>query len=140
MKYQPSKLTEELIDELYNHLKQGLPVRYTCDLLCITQPSFSNWMRQGEADVNSGNFETLHATLFIAIKKGQAEFVSESLTDIRSGRPGWQGSAWVLERTRQDFMPRQEINAGEDGKVQVILGGKLKEIKKGTVTDTGEIK
>ena len=51
------------------------------------------------------------------------------MKDIKSGRPGWQGQSWWLERTRQDFMPKQEITAGDDGKVTVVLGGKIKEIK-----------
>ena len=125
----PSKLNDELIQQIYENLKQGLPVRYTCDLLCITQPSFNNWMKQGEQDINDENYDSLFAQLFITIKKGQAEFVKEAMLDIRSGRPGWQGQSWWLERTRQDFMPKQEITAGDDGKVTVVLGGKVKDIK-----------
>ena len=45
-----------------------------------------------------------------------------------------QGAAWVLERTRHDFMPKQEITAGEDGKVTVVLGGKIKDVKHNDLT------
>lgn len=126
----PSKLNEELIKEIYELVKDGVPVSYACDSLYITRMSFSNWMRQGEEDILNEKHETLHAQFFYTIKKGQADFVTDSVRDIRSGRPGWQGAAWVLERTRQDFMPKQEITAGDDGKVQVILGGKVKDIKR----------
>ena len=135
----PSKLNEELIEKAYELVKGGLPVIYMCDSLLITQPCHSLWMKQGKEDFEQ-EIDSLYAQYFITIKKGQSDFVKESLDDIRSGRPGWQGAAWVLERTRQDFMPKQEITAGEDGKVQVILGGKLKEIKKGKLTEDGEIK
>lgn len=126
----PSKINEELIQQIYEKLKQGLPVRYLCDYFTITQPSYNHWMKQGEEDVLNENYDTLFAQFFLTIKKGQAEFVDESIRDIRSGRPGWQGAAWVLERTRQDFMPKQEITAGDDGKVTVVLGGKVKDIKR----------
>ena len=124
----PSKLNEELINTIYNEIKEGLPVRYACDLYGITAMSFSNWMRQGEEEYEQ-NIDSLYSTFFYTIKKAQAEYVQEAMKDIKSGRPGWQGQSWWLERTRQDFMPKQEITAGDDGKVTVVLGGKIKEIK-----------
>lgn len=127
----PSLLNEELIKKFEEELSQGLPVRYTCDLLGITQPSFSNWMSKGEDNINEGNEETLYAQFFIAIKKAQALYVKNSLTLINSGVKNWQSIAWALERTRQDFMPKQAIQANtDDGKVTVILGGKVKDFKK----------
>lgn len=130
----PSKLNEELIDNMANELVQGLPVIYACDLLGITTMSFSNWMRQGEDDFKN-EVESLFALFFYTIKKAQATYVKKAGADIRTGRPGWQGQAWWLERTRQDFMPKQEITAGDDGKVTVVLGGKVKDIKKDIAND-----
>lgn len=124
----PSKLDEKLIEDLYQEIKQGLPVTYACDLFSITQPSYNNWMRQGEQDLNDG-LDTLFSTFFLTIKKAQSEYVREAIQDIKSGRPGWQGAAWCLERTRRDFQPSQQIDAGPDGKVTVVLGGKIKDIK-----------
>ncbi len=136
IKYRPSKLNEELIDKMYDVIKEGLPIHYACDLCCITQPCHQNWMKTGEENISSGNYDTLHAAYFIAIKNAQAEYVKEANQDIKSGRPGWQGAAWWLERTRQDFMPKQEISAGADGKVTVVLGGKIKDIKQNTLTES----
>lgn len=126
----PSKLNEELISKVYELAFQGIPVTYICDSLLITQPSYNNWLRQGENDIKEENYDTLYAQFFLTIKKGQADYVIDASKDIQSGRPGWQGRSWWLERTRQDFMPKQEITAGDDGKVTVVLGGKVKEIKK----------
>lgn len=124
----PSKLNDELIDKMYEKIKKGLPVHYTCDLFSITYQSHLNWLKQGESDFNA-DVDSLEARYFDMIKKGQAEYVDDALTDIRSGRPGWQGAAWCLERTRRDFQPTQQIDAGPDGKVNVIIGGKVKDIK-----------
>ena len=134
------KLTEEIIEKVDKYLTKGLPMTTVCDLLCITQPTFSNWNKKGEADINDGNDTTLFAQLFITIKNARAKFEDLANDKITSGEPGWQGMAWWLERTRPQYMPKQEISAGEDGKVQVILGGKLKDIKKGSLTESGEIK
>lgn len=125
----PSKLNEELINQFCNELREGMPVQYTCDLLMVTQPSFSNWMRQGQQDILEENYDTIHCQFFMAIKKSQAEYVKTANADISSGRPGWQGRAWWLERTRQDFSPKQEITAGDDGKVTVVIGGKVKDVR-----------
>ena len=109
-------------------LRKGLPISSCCDLLGITTMSHSNWMSQGELDYDA-DVESLFSSYFYTIKKSRAEFEEAALEDIRSGRPGWQGCAWVLERTNQKYMPKQEIVA-EEGKVQVVLGGKAKDIKK----------
>lgn len=124
----PSKLTEELITLMSSKLRKGLPITSACDLLCITQPTHSNWTRQGEEDIANG-IDSLYSSYFIAIKKSRAEFEEEALEDIGSGRPGWQGKAWVLERTNQKYMPKQEVVA-EEGKVQVVLGGSIKNFKR----------
>ena len=122
----PSKLNEKLIEDMYEIIKDGLPIKYACDLFYITQKSFENWMNQGQADVNS-EVESLYANFFLRIKNAQAVYVYEAGKDIKSGRAGWQGAAWWLERTRQDFMPKQQIQADEDGKVTVVIGGKYKQ-------------
>ena len=124
----PSKLNEKLIEDMAAELSIGMPITSACDYLVITQKSHSNWMQQGELDVEN-NIDSLYATYFLTIKKSRSKFEHEALIDIGSGRPGWQGKAWVLERTNQKYMPKQEFVA-EEGKVQVVLGGKIKEIKK----------
>lgn len=124
----PSKLNEELIELMASKLRKGLPISSCCDLLEITDMSHSNWMSQGKDDADAG-IDSLFSRYFYTIKKARAEFEEIALDDIRSGRPGWQGCAWVLERTNQKYMPKQEFVA-EEGKVQVVLGGKIKDIKR----------
>ena len=124
----PSKLNEELIDTLGKKLAKGLPLTTVCDLLGITTMSISNWQKQGEEDFNN-EVESLYSSLFYTIKKSRAEYEEIAADRIQSGEPGWQGMAWWLERTRPQYMPKQEITAGDDGKVTVVLGGKVKDIK-----------
>ena len=124
-----SKLDEKLIEQMYDELKEGLPLQYACDYFGITRMTHLNWMKQGEDDYEA-DVESLHATYFASIKKAQAEYVRTAGREIRKGESGWQGKAWWLERTRQDFMPKQQIQADDDGKVTVVIGGKVKETKR----------
>lgn len=125
----PSKLNEELIIKIGEKLAKGLSMTTTCDLLGITDMSISNWMKQGEKDFNEET-DSLFSNLFYTIKKARAEFEEFANERIVNGVIGWQGTAWWLERTRPQYMPKQEITAGDDGKVTVVLGGKVKEVKK----------
>lgn len=125
-----AKLNEELIENMVSVVRKGLPIKYACDKFGITWMSHSNYMNQGEKDFEN-DIESLHARYFYEIKKAQADYVENALDDIRSGRQGWQGQAWALERTRNDFMPKQSIETNtDDGKVTVVFGGKVKDIKK----------
>lgn len=119
----PSKLNEELIQRFAEELREGLSVQTTCDLLMVTQPSYNNWLRQGEEDI-AHEQDTIFASFFLEIKKAKAEFEKKASKRIINGDPGWQGTSWWLERTNHNYMPKQEINAGDDGKVTVVIGGK----------------
>jgi len=125
----PSKLNAELIEKIGEKLSKGLPLTTTCDLLGITTMSISAWMRQGEEDFEK-EIDSLFAELSYTIKKARAEFEEFANDRIVNGAVGWQGTAWWLERTRPQYMPKQEITAGDDKKVTVVLGGKFKEVKK----------
>jgi hypothetical protein len=125
----PSKLNEQLIKDMSAEIAEGTPVQYVCDYFGITHMTDVNCMQQGEIDYNA-EVDTLYASYFAAIKKAQAKYVMESRKKIQAGGSGWQGSAWWLERTRQDFMPKQQIQADDDGKVTVVIGGKAKPTNK----------
>jgi len=126
----PSKLNYELIEQFAEEISKGLSVQHTCDLLCVTQPCYNNWMRQGEEDLASGNDDSLFAQFFLEIKKSHAMYVRTARDILNSCPKNWQSIAWWLERTDRSFMPKQEITAGDDGKVTVVLGGKVNEVKK----------
>ena len=86
-------------------------------------------MHQGEADFNAEQ-ETIYAEFFDTIKKSYAMYIEESRDIIHSGTLGWQGRSWWLERTNNRFMPKQQIQADDDGRVTVVIGGKEKQPKK----------
>lgn len=121
----PSKLNEELIMKFYDEISEGLPICYTCDLLEINTSTYEDWMKKGEEDDNQ-NVDSMYATFSRTIKKAYAYFIQDSKNRIRQGVQGWQGTAWWLERTNNKFMPKQQIQADDEGKVTVVIGGKQK--------------
>lgn len=133
---QPTKLNEQLIYDMCDKIRNGLPITYTCEYFGITIMSHSNWLRRGENDIAEGNEDTIYAQYFYLIKKAHAEFVEQSLNTIRLLPKNWQAIAWWLERTDRNFMPKQQIEANtEDGKVTVVLGGKVKELNKNNLLE-----
>lgn len=121
----PTRLNEKLIEDIYNELKEGLPIKYACDLFMIHRQSHYQWMARGEQEFLDEIEGSLFALYFVTIKKAQAEYVRLTNRQIREGKHGWQGKAWWLERTKPDFCARQEIKAGQDGQVNVIIGGRV---------------
>lgn len=125
----PTKLTDELIEQFCEEVKGGLPICYCCDLLEIHETTYEAWINQGNED-EKAKIDSIYATFYRGIKKSYAQYVEDSKKRIHSGTPGWQGTAWWLERTNNKFMPKQQIQADDDGKVTVVIGGKEKNVKK----------
>ena len=118
-----SKLTKETTEAFAAEVADGLPVEYCCDLLRISRQTYLNWMERGERD-QANDIESDFRAFFEAIKNAYASFIKESKRIIRKGEHGWQGAAWWLERTNVNFILKQRVEAGEDGKVTVVIGGK----------------
>ena len=122
----PSKLNEELISKMCEKTRKGLTIESVCALFYVHPTSYFGWMERGEEDIKENNHDTIYAKFFYEIKKARAQFEEDSNDIISCGKLGWQGRAWWLERTNNKFMPKQQIQADDDGKVTVVIGGKEK--------------
>lgn len=125
----PSKLTPELIEDMSAKVKKGLPVCYVCDMFSIHETTYHEWMKLGEQDDLDG-IDSLYSQFWRSIKKSYAQYVEDTMDTMRERLNGWQSLAWWLERTNSRFMPKQQIQADDDGKVTVVIGGKEKQPKK----------
>ena len=134
------RLNDELAEAFAQEIREGLPIQYACDLLKVGRGLYTRWMELGQAEAESEepDQENPYFRFYVAIKKAYAEFLKEAKNTIRSGRNGWQGTAWWLERTNKDFMPKQQIQADDDGKVTVVIGGKPKDMKPVAAGKTGQ--
>lgn len=117
------ELTKELAERIAANIADGLPIEYACDICGTRYKRYAEWMRKGEEDEANG-VESVEAFLHDAVKRSYALFIRSSRDVIRAGKAGWQGTAWWLERTNAKFMPRQQVQADDEGKVTVVIGGK----------------
>lgn len=126
-----SKLTPELAERLAREISEGLPNDYACDIVGIGYSTYCKWMNVGAEDV-ARERETEYSAFYELMRKSYATFIRDSKIRIRKGEPGWQGVAWWLERTNSRFIPKQQVQGDEEGKVTVVIGGK-RIAQKGTV-------
>jgi hypothetical protein len=90
-------------------LKTGTPVKTVCGAVGISNATFYDWMKRGEA-AKSGQFKEFYD----AVEQARAEFVARNVALIQKAAMDgtWQASAWLLERTHpEDFAKREvEVN------------------------------
>lgn len=132
-------LDRQTIDGFSAEVREGLPLIYVCDIMRIPRSNYVQWMEAGQADENAGR-ESVYREFSTAVKQAYAEFVKDTKAVIRKGQPGWQGTAWWLERTNRDFMPKQQIQADDDGRVTVVIGGKAKDVKPRNLCEDVDLK
>jgi succinate dehydrogenase flavin-adding protein (antitoxin of CptAB toxin-antitoxin module) len=93
----PSKaehvLTSEMLDMIGTLLVDGNCKETVAAFLGITRMTWWNWEQRGEREPDSIFGEFLYV-----VEKAQAAAEIGMLRSIRFGAPGWQSSAWIMER------------------------------------------
>ena len=59
----PSKITDELIDQICEHIRDGNYVETSCLACGIAKRTFYNWAKRGEQESNEGQ-ETIYARFY----------------------------------------------------------------------------
>jgi len=81
----PPIITLPVVEKVARLIAKGMTEEQACLKMNVNHASLRT------ARHRNPEFET-------AIKRGQAEFLDESLDVIMKGTKGWQGRAWILER------------------------------------------
>ena len=90
----PTDLTEELVSEIVTMIECGVLPETACQACGIGKTSYYHWKRTKPEFAE-------------AVNQAKAKAEITLLTRISEGATGWQGSAWILERTRRDqYAPR----------------------------------
>ena len=105
----PAKLTLAQIEQIGQDIALGLTEEQACVRLRVNLSSFRTAKRRNSA------FESV-------IQTARARSLFEALTDIRNGRRGWQGAAWILERRHQPqfaraYVPVPQAPSGDNGTI-----------------------
>lgn len=101
----PSRCTPELIANLLEGIRQGLPISHACRSVSISPQIFCGWVRKLPA-------------LARQLEEAKSAFARHHLQRIReaSDRGDWRASSWLLEHCMpQDFAKnRLEISGSVD--------------------------
>lgn len=92
------KLNKELIEAIAQAVEEDMPNVEACALFRISEKTFYQWKRDGEADLEAG-IESLSVQFCQAIKEAESKAIKRGLSLIRkAGEQQWQADAWILER------------------------------------------
>jgi hypothetical protein len=91
----PTKLTEEMTEQICEAISLGMPDRYVADLVGVEYSTLFRW-KQKPAFAN-------------AIKTAVATRQLVRLKRVESAEPGWQAASWSLERQCPERFARPEI-------------------------------
>jgi hypothetical protein len=80
----PTKKTPEIIERIAEAINFGLTNEEVCELVGIEAHTLVNWYKDSE--------------FFSATKRAAATRLVKRLKRIERGEPGWQGTAWIVER------------------------------------------
>ena len=109
----PSKITDELIDQICEHIRDGNYVETSCLACGIAKRTFYNWAKRGEQESNEGQ-ETIYARFYERLHEAYSLAEVDLIRRInRKDEKNWQRLAWILERSRQQrFGQRQQVEVG----------------------------
>lgn len=109
-----SKISDEVIDKIYQELSRGVPIRHACTLAGISKETYYRWRRIALEDENC---DPIYKKFLERIEEGIAMAIATRVEHIRLDN-SWQSSAWWLERmAHEDFGRKQTIDAKVDAKV-----------------------
>lgn len=109
----PSKLTDDLIEELCGYLEEGMPTSTACDLAGISARSFQRWRKRGKEEINrveeghvncrERKSEKPYCRFWRRTTRARAEGDRKHVKNIvNAGEEDWRASAWYLERARPE--------------------------------------
>jgi len=113
-----SKLTQKLVDEAAELIRNGNYANVACRALGISETSWYNWLKDAENE----NTSPLKRVFFEAIKEAEAQAERDYLEVIKKASDKhWQAAAWWLERKFPDKWGRfQRVEHEFKGGVLVV--------------------
>jgi hypothetical protein len=95
----PSKRTPEVVAKIAECISEGLADHEAAAVVGINRDTLRVWRQDPQ--------------FTSAIEKADAERLRKRINRIEDGQPGWQGSAWLLERKDPQRFSRPEIQLNQ---------------------------
>lgn len=100
----PVTITVAVAETIGRNVARGMTVEQACIFARVKPDSYDHAVQQRPA-------------IFTAHQKAFTTFIDRALADIRAGKKGWQGAAWILER-RHGVQFRLQQRVELDGKLE----------------------
>lgn len=113
-------LTPELIDQLCVNIASGAPLKFCAEAIGVARGTVDEWLLRAQDPKEP---DPIYRSLEQSVARARAQAVVGMALAARTGRKGWQGAAWMLERTRpEDFgPPKKQLEHSGPG-----LGGAIR--------------
>lgn len=92
----PSKFTNDLLEKLAEAIASGMPDKFACERVGITEDTLGDWRRSKPG-------------FSVYLDAARAERMLKRINRIDVGETGWQGTAWILERRWGEHFARPEL-------------------------------
>lgn len=96
----PSTLTKEIADLIIDYVREDLSIKFSSNRAGISDSTVKTWIIKGKEDLKN-EIDSLYADFTTGIEKARAEFVHESITQLKEDK-AWQAKSWLLERCCPD--------------------------------------
>jgi len=109
----------ELVASLLQYIFAGNPYKHACVLAGVDETTFFRWMREGKTAEEG----TLAYSFYQRVKRANADAAHRNMMRIQKSVPGWQSSAWFLERRFPDeYGATSRIKLGSDEENPLVVG------------------
>lgn len=96
-------LTPELVEAIALNVASCAPLKDCAQAAGVARVTLDEWMRRGEDPKEP---DPIYRSLVQSVARARSTAVVGMAATARSGRKGWQGAAWLLERRHsEDFGP-----------------------------------
>lgn len=126
----PTKLTEELTEQLCALLRTGEFLEHACAAVGLNKTTVYDWIKQGESEPEDGPHRIFSNACARAREEGE-RYHLERINKIGDGeahagegfsKPDWKARAWILERlnrARYGNVQKTELTGADGGPVKV---------------------
>lgn len=118
----PTILTQELTNQLCQHISAGTPKVRACWLVGIPEQYLYLWEGKGKTDLEEGK-ETVYSIFYESVKKAEA-ILTELIRDGMMTKPDWQRWARIGEALQPNEWSRAErmsVDMTFDGRAGAVM-------------------
>lgn len=105
----PSKLTDEICEDIVKNIKDGVPPATAAELAGISKKTYYNWINRGKSSKRKNKF-----TEFLRKVDGACAFASKKLLREILKSKDWKAKKYVLQFFDSDYNTPDKVEVKAD--------------------------